>query len=173
MEKTMKQIAEGLGVDKQRVYRFIVRNNITASRQLNQTRYYDETAQTLIESGFKRPTESEKRFTRSTEPNPETVAPGVVESLFRELEAKNQQIAEKDKQIAALLGDLERVTSALTEAQNVAKAAQALHAGTLQAALEAGAGSETDTAPTSPEPGQSDEDIPPQKKGFLARLLGL
>lgn len=35
--KTIKQIADELGVSKQKVYRFIVRNHITASSEVKQS----------------------------------------------------------------------------------------------------------------------------------------
>lgn len=50
--KTIKQIADELGVSKQRVYRFIVRNHITASSEVKQSKLYDEAAEKLIKQGF-------------------------------------------------------------------------------------------------------------------------
>ena len=50
--KTIKQIADELGVSKQKVYRFIVKNHITASNEVKQSKLYDETAEKLIKQGF-------------------------------------------------------------------------------------------------------------------------
>lgn len=46
--KTIKQIADELGVNKQKVYRFIVKNHITASSEVKQSKLYDEAAERLI-----------------------------------------------------------------------------------------------------------------------------
>ena len=46
--KTIKQIADELGVNKQKVYRFIVKNHITASSEVKQSKLYDEAAERLL-----------------------------------------------------------------------------------------------------------------------------
>ena len=46
--KTIKQIADELGVNKQKVYRFIVKNHITASSEVKQSKLYDEAAERLF-----------------------------------------------------------------------------------------------------------------------------
>lgn len=48
--KTIKQIADELGVNKQKVYRFIVKNHITASSEVKQSKLYDEAAERLIKA---------------------------------------------------------------------------------------------------------------------------
>lgn len=48
--KTIKQIADELGVSKQKVYRFIVRNHITASSEVKQSKLYDEATEMLIKT---------------------------------------------------------------------------------------------------------------------------
>lgn len=50
--KSIKQIADELGVSKQKVYRFIVRNHITASSEVKQSKLYDEAAEMLIKQGL-------------------------------------------------------------------------------------------------------------------------
>lgn len=40
--KTIKQISDELGVSKQKVYRFIVKNHITASGEVKQSKLYDK-----------------------------------------------------------------------------------------------------------------------------------
>ena len=64
--KTIKQIADELGVNKQKVYRFIVKNHITASSEVKQSKLYDEAAERLIKSHFDRITTS---CERSSEPH--------------------------------------------------------------------------------------------------------
>ena len=52
MGKTLKQMAEELGVSKQRLYRFMKRENISESYQEGNTMYYDDTVEELIKSAF-------------------------------------------------------------------------------------------------------------------------
>ena len=54
MAKTIKQIADELNVNKQRVYRYIKKNHITEAHQKNGVMYYDENAQKQITSYFRR-----------------------------------------------------------------------------------------------------------------------
>ena len=78
---------------------------------------------------------------------------GVLDLLRAELEAKNQQLQEKDKQIASLTAALENTTQALN-------AAQALHAGTMQQQLSPGSDQSqelepvitVEDPPSAPEP---------------------
>lgn len=51
--KTLKQMADELGVPKQRLYRFVKQAGITEVHQENKTMYYDETAEMTIKAVFK------------------------------------------------------------------------------------------------------------------------
>lgn len=94
--KTIKQIADELGVNKQKVYRFIVKNHITASSEVKQSKLYDEAAERLIKSHFDRITTS---CERSSEPHQKSGNEMLLEQLIKELEVKNEQLSEKDRQI--------------------------------------------------------------------------
>ncbi len=122
--KTIKQIADELGVDKQRVYRFIKQNHINEvphdTHQRNGMKYYDEAAETLIKQGLSAKSISSKDMDFDT----------VIDMLRVELEAKNRQIEQQAQTITQL-------TEALAAAQQTAAAAQALHAGTIQQQLTA------------------------------------
>ena len=48
--KTIKQIADELQLDKQKVYRYIKRNHITEAHQDGQVKWYDEAAENRIKS---------------------------------------------------------------------------------------------------------------------------
>jgi hypothetical protein len=50
MAKTLKQIADEIGISKQRVYRFVKQEGITGTHQENQTIYYDEQAEQTVTS---------------------------------------------------------------------------------------------------------------------------
>lgn len=102
--KTIKQIADEMGVSKQKVYRFIVKNHITASSEAKQAKLYDEAAEKLIKQGF---SDSEPHQEPHQEPHHEAhqdritdaVGDAVIELLRKELEQKNEQLKEKDRQI--------------------------------------------------------------------------
>lgn len=92
MNKSMKQISEELGVDKQQVYRFINKENIKEVHQSGQTKLYDETAQKHIALHFKEKTVSSKY-------NSETAQAILIKTLETQIEAlkkANNQL-EKDK----------------------------------------------------------------------------
>lgn len=87
MEKTIKQIADSLSLDKQKVYRFIKKNNISESHQKNGTKYYNDSSQTLIFKHF-------KKETTSKESHQSTSFDTVISILQEELNVKNKQIEE-------------------------------------------------------------------------------
>lgn len=98
--KTIKQIADELGVSKQKVYRFIVKNHITASSEVKQSKLYDEAAEKLIKQRF---LEVEPHHEPHHEAHQDriidAVGEAVIELLQKELEQKNEQLQEKDRQI--------------------------------------------------------------------------
>ena len=97
MSKTIKQIADEIGIDKQKVYRFIVRNNIAASSEVKQSKLYDDVAERLIKSHFNHITTSNERY---SEPHQKSSQEMLLEQLIKELETKNDELREKDRQIA-------------------------------------------------------------------------
>ena len=125
--KSIKQMAEELGIPKQRVYRYIRANRISEAHQSASVMYYDDAAQAQILQHF-------EKNERISDAHQSTSDDAVLDVLRSELEAKNQQIAD--------------LTAALANVTATLKAAQLLHAGTMNH-LEAGS-----------------------KKGLLARLLG-
>lgn len=98
--KTIKQIADELGVSKQKVYRFIVKNHITASSEVKQSKLYDEAAEMQIKQGIleDEPHQKSHHEVHQNHIN-DTVSEAVIELLRKELEQKNEQLQEKDRQI--------------------------------------------------------------------------
>lgn len=97
MAKTIKQIADELNVNKQRVYRYIKKNHITEAHQKNGVMYYDENAQKQITSYF-RMVELENITSEKTLASASfDVILKQSEMLKNELEAKNEQIAQLQK----------------------------------------------------------------------------
>jgi predicted transcriptional regulator len=139
--KTIKQIADELGVDKQRVYRYIKKNRINEAHHEHGVMWYDETVESLIKQHFSgndvhhEPHHDVHHITSN-----DTVIDTVITMLKQELEVKNQELEIKNEQIRELNARLSESHAALIASQQSAQAAQALHAGTLQAQL--GNGSE-------------------------------
>lgn len=132
MEKTIKEMADELGVDKQRVYRFLVRSHITASSEVMRTKRYDEAAQTLVKSAFQCISDApDAHQDRITDAPGDTPSDAVISALLEELKEKNKQLAAQADQIHDLHSRLSEITAALVSAQQTAQAAQALHAGTI------------------------------------------
>jgi AcrR family transcriptional regulator len=120
--KTIKQIADELGVSKQRVYRHIRANHISEAHHKRGVMWFDEAVEAAVARYFSDEGVSHEvhhDVLRTT--SGDTVVDTVVLMLQRELDAKNQQIAD--------------LTAALIGAQEAARAAQALHAGTIQTQL--------------------------------------
>lgn len=99
MAKTIKQIADEIGLDKQKVYRFIKKNHINEVHQKNGVMYYDEAVESLIKSHF-------SKITASNEAHQTTSNDAVIDVLMKqseilknELEIKNKQIDELNKRL--------------------------------------------------------------------------
>lgn len=144
MAKTIKEIADELGVDKQKVYRFIKQNQISEvlqkahhealqkAHQKNGVMYFDEAAEKLIKRGFsvkktykKKDSVSEAHHDVLHDVAKNSVNEALVDMLRKELEIKNKQIEDLNARLA-------ECSAALLAAQDTAHAAQALHAGTIQ-----------------------------------------
>lgn len=118
MAKTMKQIADEIGIDKQRVYRYIKKNHINEAHQKNGVMYYNETAESLIKQEF-----SGKEVHQGSASND-----AVIDVLLKQSEMLKKELEAKDKQIESLHKSLESTTEALASAQENLKAAQLLQA---------------------------------------------
>lgn len=97
MAKTIKQMADALGVDKQRVYRYIKKSCINEAHQKNGVMYYDEAVEKRIKQAFYK-----------NEPHQESASSDTVvdvllkqsEMLQKELEIKNKQISDLNDRLA-------------------------------------------------------------------------
>ena len=161
--KTIREIADELGVDKQKVYRFIKQNRISEAHhealQRSGVKYYDEAAETLIRQGLSANGASNEAHQNRIN---EAVFDAVISMLQKELDRKNEQLAVKDKQIAELNARLSECSAAMVAAQQTAQAAQALHAGTIQQQLT---GEATDQPQAAAEPTEN-------RKGWFRRIFG-
>lgn len=106
--KTIKQIADELGVDKQKIYRYIRKNHINEvhheAHQNNKVKYYDEVAEKLIKQAFQAETTSSEVHHEAHHEVLQTTSNDavdvVIEMLRKELEIKNQQIKELNERLA-------------------------------------------------------------------------
>lgn len=103
--KTIREIANELGVDKQKVYRFIKQNHINEAHhealQRSGVKYYDEAAETLIKQGFLDETASSEAHHEAHQNRiNEAVFDAVIEMLQKELEIKNEQIRELNERLS-------------------------------------------------------------------------
>lgn len=133
MAKSIKEIADDLGVDKQKVYRYIKQNHINEVHhdvlQKKEVKQYDEAAETLIKQGLKNEiTSSDVLHELHQNHINDVVSDVLLDLLKKELEIKNEQIKELNERLS-------ECSAALVSAQQTAQTAQALHAGTIQKQL--------------------------------------
>ena len=159
--KTIRQIADEIGVSKQAVYKRYKGKLYTVCAPYAHTEqgvlYLSEQAETLIKQDFLRDgcpngSHTDTHTERSIGAVPEqSQEDSVVAVLQATIDTLQGQLEVKDRQI-------EKLTEALVAAQKTAAAAQALHAGTIQQQLTAG----------ELEPKLEDQS---EKKGWLWRLI--
>ena len=144
--KTIRQIADEIGVSKTAVSKQIENLGLRSSLRKNGNQFaIDEHQEALIKQAF-----SEKSQTKTQTENHEVgdlvcVLQATIDTLQGQLEVKDRQIA--------------KLTEALVAAQQTAAAAQALHAGTMKQQLLSG------------ESG-ADQQEPEQKKSWFSKIFG-
>lgn len=146
--KTIRQIADEIGVSKQTVYKRYKGKLHTVCAPYAHTEqgvlYLSEQAETLIKQDFLKDDRSNGAHTeRSIGAVPEqSQEAGVVAVLQATIDMLQGQLAVKDRQIEELNARLAEVSSALLAAQQTAATAQALHAGTIKQQLSDGSGAD-------------------------------
>ena len=129
--KTIKQIADELGVSKTAVRNQIENLGLRSSLQKNGNQFaINETQESLIKSAFF------KKESQTTYCKPVCDESESLRLLNEVIFTLREQLAQKDKQIEELNKRLAEATEAYREAQTSANTAQALHAGTIQHLLE-------------------------------------
>lgn len=140
---TAKEMADAIGVDKQRVYRFLKANCINDAVRCGQVMRYSDAVFDRVKSEF---SASKPHQGDTVEPHHDVASDAVIDAVLKQLEIKDQQISALQMQVAQLTTALEHTTESL-------RAAQALHAGTIQQQLTA-----ESTAAVDAEEEQSDQD---------------
>lgn len=150
--KTIRQIADEIGVSKQAVYKRYKGKLHTVCAPYAHTEqgvlYLSEQAETLIKQDFLKDNRSNGAHTDTrTERSigavlEQSQEAGVVAVLQATIDMLQGQLAVKDRQIEELNARLAEVSSALLAAQQTAATAQALHAGTIKQQLSDGSGAD-------------------------------
>ena len=169
MAKTIKQIADEIGVSKQTVYKRYKGKLYTVCAPYAHTEqgvlYIEEQGETLIKQDFlqKECSIGAHTYAHTERSNgavlEQSENAGVVAVLQTTIDTLQGQLAIKDKQIEELNARLAEVSSALVAAQQTAQAAQALHAGTIQQQL------------TSGEDQREEDEVKAKKQRWLSRMF--
>lgn len=139
MAKTIKQIADEIGVSKQSIQKRITREPLCTRicpyiSTIAGTKYIDIVGENMIKKAFfekhRQPTDNQPTTTENFISGPVYTSEALFETLKKELDIKNKQIEDLNARLA-------ETTTALVAAQETARAAQALHAGTIQRQLNA------------------------------------
>jgi len=100
--KTIKQIADALGIDKQRVYRYVKKHHIIEAHRSASVMYYDEAVEARIIQGFSESTVSDEAHQSTSEPHQSASSDTVIQALIHQLEVKDKQIADLTETIKSL-----------------------------------------------------------------------
>ena len=180
MAKTIKEIADELGVSKTAVSKQIANLGLRSSLRKNGNQFAIENQQEkLIKMAFRKNKQRERAYenlvsdeqsqtkSQTTNANQSQTANHEVCDLVCVLQTTvdtlQAQLAVKDVQIRELNARLAECSTALLAAQETARAAQALHAGTIQQQLSDG---EDRVAASVPE-----EQAAPNKRRWFNRIF--
>lgn len=154
MGKTIKQLAEEIGVSKQAIHQKRKSKELSTALQpftstVDGVVYISVDGEKLIKQAFLKDDRKQvdglftstvySSFTPlvdGVDSNLYAVLKQTIDTLQTQLERKDQQLAEKDKQIQQLLNRLSETQNALISEQKTVQSAQALHAGTIQQICE-------------------------------------
>lgn len=145
MSKTIKQIANEIGVSKQAVYkRFKGKLHTVCAPYAHTVQgvlYIDENGEKLIKQDFLKEEHSNGAHPyihtdHSVGAPPKPVENDKIISVLQSaIDALNNQLEEKDKQLLQQAKTIENLSIALADAEKSIHAAQALHAGTIEKQL--------------------------------------
>ena len=158
--KTIRQIADEIGVSKTAVSKQIANQGLRSSLRKNGNQFaIDERQEALIKQAFLEKTQTENANQSQTKTQTENrEVGGLVCVLQATIDTLQGQLEVKDRQIEQQAQTITRLTDALAAAQQTAAAAQALHAGTIQQQLLTGDAG-------------ADQQEPEQKRGWFSKLF--
>ena len=175
--KTIRQIADEIGVSKQAVFKKIKREPLSTSLQgftatVDGRLMVEVDGEKLIKQAFSeiKPSTNDNQLTGVVDglvdgasiKNAEKIAEvdGLIAVLQATIDTLQGQLEVKDRQIEQQAQTITRLTDALAAAQQTAAAAQALHAGTIQQQLITGEAG-----------GDQQGQEPERKKGWFNKLF--
>ena len=94
--QSMKEIADKIGIDKQRVYRYIKKHNIIESGMQDNTKLYSDDIFNQIKENLGK---AESEAPREQEQKPTNTDDKILTILETTIQVLQNQLAEKDKQI--------------------------------------------------------------------------
>lgn len=89
-EKTLKQIADELGIEKQKIYRFVKKYRINEAHKITSGNTYDEVAQSLIKKHF-------DLSNQLNNANQNHINNTIFDAIFEQIKIKDSQISELQK----------------------------------------------------------------------------
>ena len=148
--KTIKQIADEIGVSKQAVQKRIIREPLYTHlypciQTKNGTKYIDIIGENLIKSVFNK-AEPTTLSTDVADNQNDNVYSEIIKLLREDITTLKEQLDVKDSQIMELQKSNRDLTQAIENMTESIKAAQVLHAGTMQRQLTDGAAETTEPA---------------------------
>mgnify|MGYP000762658478 CR=1 FL=1 len=168
--KTIREIADEIGVSKQAVFKKIKREPLSTSLQgltstVDGRLTVSVDGEKLIKQAFSQETPSTNHQLVDGAVDGQVDGPvdGMIAVLQATIDTLQGQLEVKDRQIEQQAQTIARLSDALVAAQQTAAAAQALHAGTIQQQLLSGeVGADQ----------QRSEPEPEKKRGWFSRLFG-
>lgn len=169
--KTIKQLADEIGVSKQAVWQRMKREPLSTSlRQLTTTKgkavYVKAEGESLIKQAFQDAPSIKPSSVDDKQPS--TLDAELVAILRDELRLKNDQIKSQSRQLEQAHQSIQELTAALSRQQY-------LHAGTIHKQLTDGAEQEEADTPGPADladPQHSPEEQPKKRLGVFARIFG-
>ena len=128
MSKTIKQIADELGVEKQKVYRFIQKNHIKEvhhealheTHRKNGVKYYDDVAEMMIKQGFLEESTSDEVHHEALQKHIKSTSnEAVLETLLKQIDVLREEIKIKNEQLKAKDDQIEQLHKILDQEQQL------------------------------------------------------
>ena len=162
MAKTIKEIAAECGVSEQAIRGWCRRNHV--AKDAKGSFAISESQKRKLYLYYLGVTRNEvAKSAKASCETCETSETALISMLQKELDRKDTQLAAKDEQIRELNARLAECSTALLAAQETARAAQALHAGTIQQQLSDGEDRAADSG--------TEEQAVPNKRRWFSRFF--
>lgn len=118
INKSLKEIAQELGTDKQTVYRLTLQEGISEAEIDGQRKLYDADAQRRIKQAYQARQDRYKAISAEAhQRRSEAEQKHINERYEAEIESLRERLADKDKEIERLHGETERLYTLANQAQ--------------------------------------------------------